>query len=153
MIGDQIRAARKKHGLTQVELGDRIGVKGATVTRYEKGVIIPNFDILKKIADVLGINITELLSDEQLHSRKLNAANHGLLAVLETVYDSVNLEWNQEYDCEGIPTEPSGEFTVTLVKGTEAIYLTKQTWETLFAFVRNNLPTFVEMARQEPPEK
>ena len=116
-------------------------------------MIIPNFDILKKIADVLGINITELLSDEQLHSRKLNAANHGLLAVLETVYDSVNLEWNQEYDCEGIPTEQSGEFTVTLVKGTEAIYLTKQTWETLFAFVRNNLPTFVEMARQEPPEK
>lgn len=153
MIGDQIKAARKKHGMTQVELGDKIGVKGATVTRYEKGVIIPNFDTLKKIANALRIDITELLSEEQLDSRKLNAANYGLIAVLETVYDSVNLKWDQEYDYEGVPVEPSGEFTVTLVKGTKEICLTKQTWETLFAFVRNNLPTFVEMARQEPTEK
>lgn len=153
MIGDQIKAARKKYGMTQVELGNKIGVKGATVTRYEKGVIIPNFDTLKKIANALSIDITELLSDEQLDSRRLNAANYGLLAVLETVYDSVNLKWDQEYDYDGVPVEPNGEFTVTLVKGTEKIHLTKQTWETLFVFVRNNLPTFVEMARQEPPEK
>ena len=125
MIGDQIKAARKKYGMTQVELGNKIGVKGATVTRYEKGVIIPNFDTLKKIANALSIDITELLSDEQLDSRRLNAANYGLLAVLETVYDSVNLKWDQEYNYDGVPVEPNGEFTVTLVKGTEKIHVIK----------------------------
>lgn len=151
MIGDQIKAARKKRGYTQVELGDLIGVKGATVTRYEKGVIVPNFNVLKKIASALKIDIGELLTEEQLKSRKLNAANTGLISLLETVYDTVNLEWKKNLDYDGVP-DPSGEFTVTLVKGKEETCLTKQNWETLFSFVCNNLSTFVKMSQQEPPE-
>lgn len=153
MIGDQIKRQRKKQGLTQVQLGEKIGVKGATVTRYEKGIITPNFSTLKKIATALKIEIGDLLTEEQLETRKLNAANNGLIAILETVYDKVQLEWEQEYDNEGVPIEPSGGFTVTLVKGTEETYLTKQNWQTLFAFVRNNLSTFVKMSQQEPVEE
>lgn len=151
MIGDQIKAARKKRGYTQVELGDLIGVKGATVTRYEKGAIVPNFTMLKKIALALKIDISELLTEEQLQSRKLNAANNGLIALLETVYDTVDLQWEENRDCNGVP-DPSGEFTVTLAKEDKETCLTKQNWETLFAFVRNNLSTFVKMSQQEPRE-
>ena len=66
MIGDNIRAQRKKRKLTQVQLGEKIGVQGATVTRYENGVIVPNYDIIKSIAKALDTPVGELLDDDAL---------------------------------------------------------------------------------------
>lgn len=61
-IGENIRLYRKKNGLTQTELGEEIGVTGATITRYEKGIIanIPQ-DKIEKLAEVLRITPSELI--------------------------------------------------------------------------------------------
>ena len=52
-LGDWIREERKKAGLTQGELAERIGVTSATITRYEKGQREPNYSQLLKIEKVL----------------------------------------------------------------------------------------------------
>jgi len=136
MIGEKIKSTRKKRGLTQVELGCKIGVTGATVTRYEKGTIIPNYEMVKNIADKLKIPITELLSDEQLQSKKFNAANKGLITILESIYDIVDFQWHEE-----------GEFDVYLKKDAEEYNLTKQTWQILFNFICANIPVFINMIK------
>lgn len=49
----QLRKLRKAAGLTQRELGDRIGVSPQAVTQWETGVKFPSVANLAKLADVL----------------------------------------------------------------------------------------------------
>ena len=55
-IGQQIRNARDKQGLTQVELAARAGVSRPTVARVELGAAI-SIATLEKIADALGLDV------------------------------------------------------------------------------------------------
>lgn len=59
-IGERIKAARERAGLTQVQLGEKVGVSGVAIMRYEKGTREPRYDQLKRISDALGISIYEL---------------------------------------------------------------------------------------------
>lgn len=59
-VGMQIRKYRKLRGLTQKELGFRIGVKHNTISGYESGTNEPEQNILFAIADVLGVSINDL---------------------------------------------------------------------------------------------
>lgn len=63
-VAENIRAARKAAGLTQKELGERMGVSSVAVTQYESGKRIPKIDTLQRIADALGVNIGVLLYGE-----------------------------------------------------------------------------------------
>ncbi len=55
-IGDNIRTARKKRGMTLEEVAQKIGVSRQTMSRYETGVIKTiSLDVLEKIADAVGV--------------------------------------------------------------------------------------------------
>jgi transcriptional regulator with XRE-family HTH domain len=53
-----LRSWREKHGLTAEELGDKIGVSKAAVSRYERGHRRPDWPILSRIAEVTKGKIT-----------------------------------------------------------------------------------------------
>ena len=64
-FGEKIKAERKKLGLTQIELGERIGVTNRVITPYENGKSVPRTrEAYKKIADALNVNVNYLLSDD-----------------------------------------------------------------------------------------
>ena len=67
--GDRIRNARKKAGLTQKELGEKLGVTGSLIGIYETNRRKPKPDTLQRMADALGISYVDLLSDEDIHQR------------------------------------------------------------------------------------
>jgi len=57
-----IARARKKAGLTQKDLQDRLGMRSnATVSQWESGKRMPRADILPRIADILGCTVDELV--------------------------------------------------------------------------------------------
>lgn len=56
-IGQQIRKARNKQGLTQTELAAKAGVSRPTVARVELGVAI-SIATLEKIAYALGLDLS-----------------------------------------------------------------------------------------------
>lgn len=58
---EAIRHFRKQRGWTQEDLANAIGVKRATISKYENGTISPSLDQLKAIADALDISLTALL--------------------------------------------------------------------------------------------
>lgn len=62
--GDKIRSARKRAGLTQKELGEKLGVTGSLIGIYETGRRKPKADTLQRMADALGVSYVDLLSDE-----------------------------------------------------------------------------------------
>lgn len=63
-IGKNIKKARKEKGLTQKELGDRLGVKQATISMFEKDQTNIKYVTVKKIADAIGVPVSELYDDE-----------------------------------------------------------------------------------------
>ncbi len=148
-LGDRIKYFRNQQNLSQAGLAKKLGVSQTAIFYWEKGSREPDIETIKNIEMALSVPTGQLLSVEQKESRILDEANWGLIAVLKSVYDSVDLEWDQNLDVDGLPN-PDGEFSVRLRKGSKVIYLTKQNWETLFSFVCNNLPAFVKMSKQEP---
>lgn len=62
-MGQLIKAARERAGMTQEELGKKIGVTGVAIMRYEKGQRQPRLAQLQAIAAALGVPVQELISD------------------------------------------------------------------------------------------
>ena len=61
--GQLIKAARKKAGMTQEELGKKIGVFGSSMAQWENDLRNPKLDTLQRIASALGVPVQELISD------------------------------------------------------------------------------------------
>lgn len=61
-IGNQITALRKAKGLTQNDLGERLGVTFQSVSKWERGEALPDTAILPDLANVLGTTIDFILS-------------------------------------------------------------------------------------------
>ena len=53
MFSDNLKAMRKAKGYTQEELAIKLNVVRQTVSKWEKGLSVPDADVLSKIADVL----------------------------------------------------------------------------------------------------
>lgn len=59
-VGLRIREIREAQGMTQAELGEKIGLNGDRVQKYENGVRKPKADLLKKFASALGVSTLAL---------------------------------------------------------------------------------------------
>lgn len=73
-VGERIKAARKKAGMTQKELADKLGIPYQGISQYERGIRNPKIDTLVKIADSLGVSAPSLLgkSSERAASESLS---------------------------------------------------------------------------------
>ena len=61
MLAENIKAIRKQRGMTQEELATRLNVVRQTVSKWEKGLSVPDADLLKRIAEILEIDVSTLL--------------------------------------------------------------------------------------------
>ncbi len=57
-VGNAIRDRRKELGITQPHLAEVAGVSTNTLYKLEKGQGNPTLDVLTKLADVLGMELT-----------------------------------------------------------------------------------------------
>ena len=69
--GEKIKQARKNAGITQKNLGDKLGVSPVMISQYESNTRNPKWQTLQKIADALNVTLSDLLtSDTILNSEK-----------------------------------------------------------------------------------
>lgn len=69
MFKDKIRFYRKLRGISQEALADKLGYKSfTTIQKWEDGTSSPPIGTVKKVADILGVTIEELTSDEDISS-------------------------------------------------------------------------------------
>ena len=61
MLNENIKALRKTKGLTQDELAIRLNVIRQTVSKWEKGLSVPDAEMLQRIAEVFEVNVSQLL--------------------------------------------------------------------------------------------
>ncbi len=77
-IAEQIALLRKSKGLTQSELGERVGVSFQAVSKWERGETLPDIVVLPDLANVLETSIDNILlgGERQVEYKgKINVAD------------------------------------------------------------------------------
>ena len=83
MLQENIKAFRKDRGLTQEELAIRVNVVRQTVSKWEKGLSVPDADMLQKIAEVLEVSVSQLLGREEEPEKDRNEVAERLSRINE----------------------------------------------------------------------
>ncbi|MBP3937932.1 MAG: helix-turn-helix transcriptional regulator, partial [Clostridia bacterium] len=60
-FGKMIALLRSQKGITQAELGERLGVSFQAVSKWERGETLPDVSLLTDLADVLETTVDFLL--------------------------------------------------------------------------------------------
>lgn len=72
-MGEIISSLREEKGLTQKELGAKIGVGERTIFKWEKNISLPDISTIPKIAEALEVSIEEIMKSKPLSlSNKVN---------------------------------------------------------------------------------
>ena len=63
-IGKFIASCRKNKKLTQEQLAEKLFVTNRAVSKWERGLSLPDADKMLDLCNILGINVKELLNGE-----------------------------------------------------------------------------------------
>lgn len=73
-FGIFISELRKKKGYTQKELAQKLFISDKAVSKWERGLSMPDISLLVPLSEVLEVTVTELLKYQRIeHTDKLNA--------------------------------------------------------------------------------
>lgn len=64
-IGIFLKELRNEKGMTQEQLGEKIGVSNKTISRWETGKYMPPVEYLNMLSDIYNISINEILGGER----------------------------------------------------------------------------------------
>lgn len=84
-LGNMIRTYRKKRGLTQKEVADRIGVTMQHYSRLERGQYLPGLETFFKLSEILDLNLLNL---KQIKENRVSATIYEILDIVERLNNS-----------------------------------------------------------------
>ena len=78
-IGRFIAECRKKNSLTQLQLAEKLGITDKAISKWERGIAMPDTSIMLELCDILCISVNELLSGEKINMENNDQKNEQLL--------------------------------------------------------------------------
>ena len=81
-IGKFIADCRKKKNLTQEQLAEKLYITDRAVSKWERGISLPDADKMLDLCKILDINVNELLSGEKIDMKDYEKKNEELLLEL-----------------------------------------------------------------------
>ena len=69
-LGEKITEARKKKGMSQIDLADAMSVSRQSVSKWETGESNPEISKLSQLAEVLDVSLDWLLSNDEDNTQK-----------------------------------------------------------------------------------
>ena len=78
-IGRFIAERRKKANLTQMQLAEKLGITDKAISKWERGIAMPDTSIMLELCNILGISVNELLSGEEIDMENNNQKNEQIL--------------------------------------------------------------------------
>ncbi|HHD2584436.1 TPA: S24 family peptidase [Clostridium perfringens] len=113
-VGERIKEAREKSGMTQKALAKKLGVAEKFVNEVETGRKIINESLISKVSKVLNTDLNDInmvVTDEELQ-KELKAEKQ----VRQTKPADVNEVWNQAFGSV-LKNVPIYDYSLTQVKG------------------------------------
>ncbi len=101
MFNENLKTLRKQKGFTQEELAIRVSVVRQTVSKWEKGLSVPDADALQRIAEVLDVGVNELLGADFTQNADNNEVAQQLARINEQLAIK-NRRWNRFWKIVGI---------------------------------------------------
>ena len=81
-IGKFIADCRKKVNLTQMQLAEKLGITDKAVSKWERGIAMPDTSIMLELCDILHISVNELLCGEKISMENNNQKNEELMLAM-----------------------------------------------------------------------
>ena len=78
-IGKFITECRKQKQLTRLQLADKLGITDKAISKWERGIAMPDTSIMLELCDILCISVNELLNGEIINMENSNKKNEQLL--------------------------------------------------------------------------
>ena len=60
-LGTMIAELRKQHGMTQLELAEKMGVTDKAVSKWERDLSCPDINSIPNLAEIFGVSVEELM--------------------------------------------------------------------------------------------
>lgn len=97
-FGSFLALLRRENNLTQRELAEKLFVTNKAVSKWERGLSLPDITLLEPLADTFGVTVTELLHGERFQSAEEAAKNESTEAVNACLMErlEVNAEENRQ---------------------------------------------------------
>ena len=70
-IGKYIAEKRKALGLTQKQLAEQLGMSDKSVSKWERGICLPDVSVYMELCRILGINMNEFLAGEDISEENI----------------------------------------------------------------------------------
>ena len=94
-IGRFIADCRKKAKLTQVQLAEKLGITDKAISKWERGLSMPDSSIMLELCEILSISVNELLSGEKISMENSDKKNEQLLLEMTKEVEKKNkIIWN-----------------------------------------------------------
>lgn len=71
-IGNKIKEYRELNKMTQKDIAEILEVEPGTISKYETGMIEPNIESLKRLAETFSITVDELIKEDNFDVSKIN---------------------------------------------------------------------------------
>ena len=81
-IGKFIADCRKKKNITQEQLAEKLNITDRAVSKWERGLSLPDADKMISLCNILGISVNELLIGEKINMKDYNKKTDELLVEL-----------------------------------------------------------------------
>ena len=83
-IGETIASLRKKKGMTQNELAEKMNVTDKAVSKWERDLSCPDINTISKLADILDVSVEELLK-----VKKQDYSNNKIKDLINLIFKAV----------------------------------------------------------------
>ena len=70
-IGKYIAQKRKNLGLTQREIAEQLGMSDKSVSKWERGVCLPDVSVYMELCRIIGISLNEFIAGEDIEQVEL----------------------------------------------------------------------------------
>ena len=87
-IGKYIVGKRKSLGMTQRQLAEKLGMSDKSVSKWERGVCLPDVSVYKELCSILGISLNEFLAGEDIAQE--NMIQKSETNIIEVIRDNIN---------------------------------------------------------------
>lgn len=81
-IGKYIANCRKNKGITQEQLAEKLYITDRAVSKWERGLSLPDADKMLSLCNILGISVNELLNGEKIEMKDYENKTDELLVEL-----------------------------------------------------------------------
>ena len=86
-IGAYIASKRKALGMTQLDLAKQLGMSDKSVSKWERGICLPDVSVYIQLCEILGISINEFIAGEDLDAAQLPKQAEENIIVVATESD------------------------------------------------------------------